>query len=124
MNMRKLLLVLGIGMSSVVLKASGNLPLLSKATYDLNADSTGFQLISSYDHDTEEVLVKINLTEESIVGIELYDMNDKIIKLWQPEIAATGTYLSKLLMYDMADGRYRLKVLINEETFEQAVFKF
>ena len=123
MNMSRLIIVLAILMLSIHLAASEFYPPILNSI-DASADiDTSFQLISSYDKDTEEVFVQFNLSNESVVALELYNTQDKLVKVWQPEIAQAGRYSSKLLMSDVAKGKYRMLVFINEEVYQQAVFK-
>ncbi len=124
MNMSKLILMLAILMSSIHLAASEFHPPIFNSI-DAAADiDTSFQLISSYDKDTEEVFVQFNLSNESVVALELYNTQDKLVKVWQPEIAQAGRYSSKLRISDVARGKYRMLVFINEEVYQQAIFKF
>ena len=67
--------------------------------------------------------MQFNLSNESVVAVELYNTQDKLVKVWQPEIVQAGRYSSKLLMSDVAKGKYRMLVFINEEVYQQAVFK-
>ncbi len=92
-------------------------------TIEIVADST-YQVISSYDAELEELLIQFNLYNESIVGLELYNREGKMIKVWNPEIAQSGVYRSILRVADIPDGTYRLNVLINDQSYQQAVFKY
>ena len=85
---------------------------------------SSYHVISSYDSDLEELLVQFNLDNESIVGLELYNQEGKMVKVWNPEIANKGTYRSILPVSDIPDGTYRLNILINDQNYQQAVFKY
>jgi len=123
MNMSKLILMLTILMSSIDAVASENSSPILKYSDPFPRIDTSFQLISSYDRESEVVFVQFNLREESIVALELYDTQNKLVKVWHPEIAQTGGYRSELLMKDVPKGKYRMLVLINDETYQQAIFK-
>lgn len=110
-------------MSSIHLSASEIYPPILRTIDAVNID-TSYQLISSYDRATQEVFVQLNLSEESIVALELYDTQHKMVKVWLPEIAQVGTYSTELNMTEIPDGKYRMLVHINEEIYQQAVFKF
>ena len=85
---------------------------------------SSYHVISSYDAQLEEVLVQFNLDSESIVGLELYNRAGKMIKVWNPEIAHKGTYRAILPVSDIPDGTYRLNIFINDQNYQQAVFKY
>ena len=123
MNMSNLLIMLAVLMSSMQLSASEIYPPILRTIDAVNID-TSYQLISSYDRATQEVFVQLNLSEESIVALELYDTQHKMVKVWLPEIAQVGTYSTELNMTEIPDGKYRMLVHINEEIYQQAVFKF
>ena len=123
MNMSNLLIMLAVLMSSIHLSASEIYPPILRTIDAVNID-TSYQLISSYDRATQEVFVQLNLSEESIVALELYDTQHKMVKVWLPEIAQVGTYSTELNMTEIPDGKYRMLVHINEEIYQQAVFKF
>jgi len=111
-------------MSSIHLMASEFYPPILNSIDAYSEIDTSFQLISSYDRDAEELTVQFNLSNESVVSLELYNTQNKLVKVWQPEIAQAGRYSSILMMSDVAHGKYRMLVFINEEVYQQAVFKF
>lgn len=123
MNMSNLLLMLALLMSSISLSASEIYPPIRSAI-DTDSVDTSFQLISSYDKGSQEMIVQLNLSKESIVALELYDTEHQVVKVWLPEIAHAGTYSAKLKMTEIPDGKYRMLVHINEDVYQQAVFKF
>ena len=116
-------MMLAVLMSSIHLSASETHPPILSAIDAVSID-TSYQLISSYDTATQEVYVQLKLSQESIVALELYDTQDEIVKVWLPEIAQSGTYSTTLKMTEIPDGKYRMLVHINEEIYQQAVFKF
>lgn len=89
----------------------------------IKADSS-FQIISSYNNEQKYVAIKFFLKDFSAVGLELYDQTGRMVKLWTPRLSDAGEYLSKLPVEDLPNGTYLLNVLINDETFQQAVFKY
>ncbi len=83
-----------------------------------------YNIISTYLSEEEQVTIQLNLTEASLVGIELYDKNGKLRKIWNPQLTDKGIYKTHLSVADIANGTYLLNVIINEESFQQAVFKY
>lgn len=123
MNMSKLILLLAILMSSIYLTASEIYPPILNSFNAAHSIDTSFQLISSYDRESQEVFIQFNLSQESTVTLELYDTEHHMVKIWEPQVAQSGTYNSTLNISDVANGRYRMLVYINEEIYQQAVFK-
>lgn len=82
------------------------------------------QIISAYDEANQTVIVKFYLEESATIGLELYNRDGVMLKVWQPQIADQGQYLSSLTLEEIPDGTYLLNVIVDEDMYQQAVFKY
>lgn len=82
------------------------------------------QIVSAYDETSQAIIVKFYLEESATIGLELYNRDGVMLKLWQPQIADQGQYLSSLTLEEIPDGTYLLNVIVNEDMYQQAVFKY
>lgn len=87
-------------------------------------DNGDYNIISSYDSKRSNINLQFNLGEESIVALELYNPDGKMIKVWNPQVAESGIYKSSISVEEIPDGTYLLNIIINRESFQQAVFKY
>ncbi len=90
------------------------------AKYTMN----DYNIISTYLPESKEVFIRLNIPTEALVGLELYNQEGVLKKLWQPTLSAKGAYEAKLAVDDIDDGTYLLNVIIDEEMYQQAVFKY
>ena len=91
---------------------------------ETSSDSVQYQIISSYDANYQEVIVKFFLTESSKVEVELYNRDRVMLKVCEPQNAPAGQYHASFPVTEINDGTYLMNIIINNQMYQQAVFKY